>query len=362
MMNPYGSYSPSGSWEQPSPFGPLQSPYSTSYSSYNPNPLGAGYMAAQTPGYGYPAPPGGIAFGYPPPGPGFTFSRNITVNGVRLTDNEIAILQKGCPNGGPLFDGSFWYDRKTGCWGHEGGPTVGWVMPGECSNNTSSPFIPSPHSFFPISSSLFLSPSGISVGGDLALYSAQNQGTGVLVNGREMHLSEIGAMQARGIQLTPGSYNMDAFGSLMNVLGTKVAQLFSNPLAQQMSQLFSHLSQVPQYMGTGPGMGQGMGSGGMGMGMPPPSHFSSAPQGFGQNPSSFLQPSQNNSFPPCGQGVPGAAGGTPGLQGLIEQLLGNHGAGKDGKLNGILANYGKVSSREDKVIVCVVSSPLLSPI
>jgi len=58
--------------------------------------------------------------------------------------------------GGPTADGSYWYDRLTGCWGYWGGPTQGWIMP------------------------------GMTVGGDL-MKGASGGNTGILVNGREMH-------------------------------------------------------------------------------------------------------------------------------------------------------------------------------
>src|SRR6185436_12423702 len=81
-----------------------------------------------------------------------------------------------------ILDGGYWYDRQCGAWGLDGGPTVGLIM------------------------------AGLNLGGPLAANASRGQ-TGVVVNGRELPMQDVTALQ----QLTPvyrGRYWMDASGNV----------------------------------------------------------------------------------------------------------------------------------------------------
>lgn len=82
----------------------------------------------------------------------------------------------------PLAPGAFyWYDKATGAYGFQGGPTMGIGMPNmlgfaelkpDCSNGT----------------------------------------TGVFVNGRHLHLQDVAGLQRTGINTVPGRYWMNVAG------------------------------------------------------------------------------------------------------------------------------------------------------
>ncbi|ABC30591.1 conserved hypothetical protein [Hahella chejuensis KCTC 2396] len=80
-----------------------------------------------------------------------------------------------------LQPGQYWYDAHTGAWGFEGGPTVGVTYPG-----------------LPIAAPL---PADISGGG-----------TGIFINGREIHPSEAMALRNYFGQAIPGRYWLNAAG------------------------------------------------------------------------------------------------------------------------------------------------------
>lgn len=77
--------------------------------------------------------------------------------------------------------GRYWYDSRSGLWGYEGGPTQGQLAPG-----------------LPIQAVM---PEDISVGG-----------TGVFINGRELHPQEVQYLYALLGTVIPGRYWMDAQG------------------------------------------------------------------------------------------------------------------------------------------------------
>jgi hypothetical protein len=52
--------------------------------------------------------------------------RNVEINGVRYRDAEIAMLETLV---GPMPDGSFWYDARSGLWGLVGGGAAGQMLP-----------------------------------------------------------------------------------------------------------------------------------------------------------------------------------------------------------------------------------------
>ena len=87
--------------------------------------------------------------------------RSITVNRVRLTETQISGFETRWQV--KLQSGSFWYDRVSGAWGHEGGPTAGWILPGQ------------------------------ELGGPLPA-DASRGNTGVFINGRELPDPDVAAL------------------------------------------------------------------------------------------------------------------------------------------------------------------------
>ena len=105
-----------------------------------------------------------------------SMNESLSINGVVLTAAEVQAIEK--KYGVQLVAGKYWYDRNCGAWGIEGGPTVGFVMP------------------------------GISVGGPLRA-DASGGNTNVFINGRELHYLDVLGLQQLG-QVLPGRYWVDA--------------------------------------------------------------------------------------------------------------------------------------------------------
>lgn len=107
---------------------------------------------------------------------------DVVVNGVRLTDREVAELEHGDRGRQlPLHDGTYRYDAISGAWGAQGGPTLGFRR------------------------------AGLAIGGPLRA-SASNGHTGVFVNGRELHRLDVLALRRLG-QEWLGRYCLDALGN-----------------------------------------------------------------------------------------------------------------------------------------------------
>lgn len=111
-----------------------------------------------------------------------TFTRRATaggvvVNGTKLTREQLATLQQRQQV--PIPAGRYWYDAATGVWGYEGGPWAGAIEPGMD--------LPGPM------------PADISGGG-----------TGIFINGREIHPKEQQDLLKLIGQTVPGRYWMDA--------------------------------------------------------------------------------------------------------------------------------------------------------
>lgn len=81
---------------------------------------------------------------------------DVFVNGVRLDAQTQMVLTQTY---GTIPSGRYWYDPFSGLWGTEGGPSVGRILP------------------------------GLRLGGPLQA-NASGGGTGVFVNGREIHAQE----------------------------------------------------------------------------------------------------------------------------------------------------------------------------
>jgi len=106
-------------------------------------------------------------------------TRAVVVNDVRLGDDELAALESEFQL--RIADGEYWYDSVSGAWGMQGGPTKGFV------------------------------PAGLGFGGELSP-DASRGATGVYVNGRELHLLDVIALQ-RFTQVPQGRYWLDAQGN-----------------------------------------------------------------------------------------------------------------------------------------------------
>lgn len=103
-------------------------------------------------------------------------ARRIIVNRKPLTPAEISAIEQ--QYGVRLVAGKYWYDRACGAWGVDGGPALGFVMP------------------------------GLPLGGPLCA-DCSNGHTGVFINGRELHGQDVIGLQ-QFVPVLPGRYWVDA--------------------------------------------------------------------------------------------------------------------------------------------------------
>jgi len=136
--------------------------------------------------------------------------RNVTVNRVRLTDSQVKAFEQRWQV--TVHDGRYWYDRVSGAWGMDGGPTAGWIMP------------------------------GLELGGPLPA-DASGGATGVFINGRELHPLDVAALMRLG-PVYQGRWWVDAQGTFGPEGGPPMGNLWL--LAQQRGmrpgQAWSHYS------------------------------------------------------------------------------------------------------------------------
>jgi hypothetical protein len=102
----------------------------------------------------------------------------IVVNGVALDRQTINALERMY---GQLRPGRYWYDTVSGAWGYERGPTVGQIQP------------------------------GMRLGGPLRR-DASAGGTGVFINGRELHPADVAYLRQLAGTVLPGRYWVNAYG------------------------------------------------------------------------------------------------------------------------------------------------------
>ncbi|KAH7009345.1 uncharacterized protein B0I36DRAFT_58683 [Microdochium trichocladiopsis] len=105
----------------------------------------------------------------------------VIVNGVSLGQTDIMSLQALV---GVVMPGSYWYDRRSGAYGVLQGPCSGCLSPGL--------------------------PLG---GGQLAPDASGNTGTGVFINGRQIHSVDVAGLQRAGVVVMPGRWWVNADGS-----------------------------------------------------------------------------------------------------------------------------------------------------
>ena len=103
---------------------------------------------------------------------------DVIVNGVALENSTRQTLERAY--GVPIQPGRYWYDAVSGAWGIEGGPAAGQLL------------------------------AGLKLGGPLRS-DASGGGTGVFVNGRELHPIDVARLQ-RCVPVTPGRYWVLASG------------------------------------------------------------------------------------------------------------------------------------------------------
>lgn len=101
----------------------------------------------------------------------------VVINGRELSQSEVGRLQQG---GIQVQPGQYWYDPMCGAWGYAGGPTLGFLQ------------------------------AGIDVGAALPS-NASNGYTGVIVNGRQLPVQDLLALQSVTGPLQPGRYFIDQY-------------------------------------------------------------------------------------------------------------------------------------------------------
>jgi hypothetical protein len=85
-------------------------------------------------------------------------AKNVFVNNQRLDDNSIHTLEQFYKTN--ISEGHYWYDNTSGYWGIMGAPALGQLV------------------------------AGLELGGTIP-QNASNGNTGVIVNGRELHQTEV---------------------------------------------------------------------------------------------------------------------------------------------------------------------------
>jgi hypothetical protein len=106
--------------------------------------------------------------------------RNVVINGQRLSDSELASAEQ--THRIHIPDANYWYDVSIGAWGAQGGPTLGFIAPGLTLAGTLQP-------------------------------NASGGGTGVFVNGRELHAVDVQRLNGLVGNVIPGRWWVDAQGN-----------------------------------------------------------------------------------------------------------------------------------------------------
>lgn len=127
--------------------------------------------------------------------------RQVVINRVAIPADTLQLLEQHFQTTVPA--GRYWYDRLSGGWGLEGGPTRGFTLPG-----------------LPLGGPL---PADISGGG-----------TGIYINGRELHPVDAAALTQLVGQVLPGRYWLDGQGFAGQEGQPAITNLFQ--VAQQLYQ------------------------------------------------------------------------------------------------------------------------------
>ena len=112
--------------------------------------------------------------------PATSQSRHVAINAVQLPDTQVQMLEQAFRTRIP--DASYWYDRVSGAWGFSGGPTAGFTM------------------------------AGLDIGGPLRADASRGT-TAVFINGRQLPVQDVLALQALLGAVYAGRYWVDAQGN-----------------------------------------------------------------------------------------------------------------------------------------------------
>ncbi|KAM5385489.1 hypothetical protein ACJZ2D_000688 [Fusarium nematophilum] len=116
-----------------------------------------------------------------PPAHSYATSSSVIVNGMELGQADLLTLQGVL---GAVIPGNYWYDRRSGGYGTVGGPCTGFMVAGLALGN-----------------------------GELHPHASGNTGTGVFINGREIHAMDVVGLQAMGVWVRQGRWWLNADGS-----------------------------------------------------------------------------------------------------------------------------------------------------
>jgi hypothetical protein len=117
----------------------------------------------------------------------------VVVNDVAVDQATLKALEQSY--GIRAVDGNYWYDRLSGAWGYRSGPAVGQILP------------------------------SLNLGGPLKA-NASNGNTKVFINGRELHVLDVRALQSITVVI-PGRYWCDAQGNIGFEGGRPLANLWA---------------------------------------------------------------------------------------------------------------------------------------
>lgn len=123
---------------------------------------------------------------------------HVVINGERIAPDVVTALEQ--QYGVRVQAGRYWYDARSGAWGFDGGPTVGFIA------------------------------AGVDVGGPLR-ENASRGASGVFINGRELPAQDVTALYGLLGAVYPGRYWMDAQGYVGAEGGPALLNLFQ--LARQ---------------------------------------------------------------------------------------------------------------------------------
>lgn len=111
-------------------------------------------------------------------------AQRVLVNGEPVSQEDFVreLGRYGIALTAQVPDGAYWYDRFSGLWGVEGGPTLGQM------------------------------PAELALGGMLRPDASGSSGTAIFINGRELHYTEELYLQQLFGYTIPGRYWMNAMG------------------------------------------------------------------------------------------------------------------------------------------------------
>lgn len=126
-----------------------------------------------------------------------SFVAIVYINGVRLKPEQIGLLDAA---GIELHTGRYWYDGRCGALGPEGAGVTGFA------------------------------PASLDLGGGILRPDSSGGHTGIFINGRQLHVSDVISLGAKGVSLKPGRYWLDddgrggAEGDMSSFVLTQIAK------------------------------------------------------------------------------------------------------------------------------------------